>query len=43
MALDDADARLEHMRKHLARLRREVSARFPAARTLVRPGLDGAV
>ena len=40
MALDDSDPRIAHMRKHLARLRREVSARFPAARTLVRPGLD---
>lgn len=40
MALDDGDPRLEHMRRHLARLKREVSARFPAARTLVRPGLD---
>jgi len=40
MALDDPDPRIEHMRKHLSRLRREVSARFPAARTLVRPGLD---
>lgn len=42
MALDDPDPRLAHMRKHLARLRREVSARFPSARTLVRPGLDDA-
>jgi hypothetical protein len=40
MALDDPDPRLEHMRKHLARLRREISARFRSARTLVRPGLD---
>jgi hypothetical protein len=40
MALDDPDARLEHMRKHLARLQREIEGRFPAARTLVRPGLD---
>ena len=40
MALDDVDPRLEHMRRHLARLKREIAARFPAARTLVRPGLD---
>lgn len=40
MALDDDDVRIAHMRKHLSRLRREVAARFPAARTLVRPGLD---
>jgi hypothetical protein len=40
MALDDADPRILHMRKHLARLRRELLARFPAARTVVRPGLD---
>lgn len=40
IALDDADPRIEHMRKHLSRLGREVAARFPAARTLVRPGLD---
>jgi hypothetical protein len=40
MGLDDADPRIEHIRRHLSRLRREVSARFPAARTLVRPGLD---
>jgi hypothetical protein len=42
MALDDDDARIPHMRKHLSRLKREVEARFPAARTLVRPGLDEA-
>ncbi len=42
MALDDDDVRIAHMRKHLSRLKREVSARFPAARTLVRPGLDDA-
>ena len=40
MALDDRDPRLEHMRRHLARVRRELETRFPAARTLVRPGLD---
>jgi hypothetical protein len=42
MALDDGDARIEHMRRHLRQLRREVEARFPAARRLVRPGLDAA-
>ena len=40
MALDDADPRVEHMRRHLARLRREIEGRFPAARAFVRPGLD---
>jgi len=40
MTLDDPDPRIEHMRTHLARLRRELEGRFPAARTLVRPGLD---
>lgn len=40
MALDDGDVRIPHMRKHLARLRRELEARFPAARALRRPGLD---
>ena len=40
MTLDDPDPRIEHMRRHLRRLGREVEARFPAARTLVRPGLD---
>lgn len=42
MALDDDDPRIPHMRRHLSRLRRDVEARFPAARTLVRPGLDDA-
>jgi len=42
MALDDADPRIEDLRKHLSRLAREVAARFPAACTLVRPGLDAA-
>jgi len=41
MTLDDADPRIDHMRTHLSRLRRDVERRFPAARTLVRPGLDG--
>jgi hypothetical protein len=40
MELDDTDPRIDHMRQHLSRLRREVEGRFPAARTLVRPGLD---
>jgi hypothetical protein len=40
MALDDRDARIEHLRLQLRRLRRELEARFPAARTLVRPGFD---
>jgi hypothetical protein len=40
MTLDGPDPRLEIMRKQLSRLRREVEARFPEARTLVRPGLD---
>ena len=42
MALDDEDSRIEHMRRHLARLRREVEGRFPAARAFIRPGLDKA-
>jgi len=42
MTLDGGDPRIEHMRRHLSRLRREVQGRFPAARTLVRPGLDDA-
>jgi hypothetical protein len=40
MALDDRDPRLEHLRQQLRRLRRELEARFPAARALVRPGFD---
>jgi hypothetical protein len=40
MTLDDDDARIDHLRRHLSRLRREVEGRFPSARTLVRPGLD---
>jgi hypothetical protein len=43
MALDDHDARIEHMRGCLRRLRREVEGRFPTARELVRPGLDDEV
>jgi hypothetical protein len=41
MSLDDEDVRIPHMRRHLSRLRREVEGRFPAARGVVRPGLDG--
>jgi len=41
MALDDDDVRLPHMRRHLAQLRRAVEGRFPGARGLLRPGLDG--
>ena len=40
MALDDRDPRIEHLRLQLRRLRREIEARFPAARALVRPGFD---
>jgi hypothetical protein len=40
LTLDDDDPRIGHLRRHLARLRREVDGRFPAARALVRPGLD---
>jgi hypothetical protein len=40
MVLDEAGPRIEHTRRHLARLRREVAGRFPAARTFVRAGLD---
>lgn len=40
MEQDDADPQVEHMRRHLARLRREVEGRFPSARAFVRPGLD---
>jgi hypothetical protein len=40
MTLDELDPRIDHMQRHLARLRREVEGRFPAARAFVRPGLD---
>lgn len=40
MTLDDVGPRIEHMQRHLARLRRETESRFPAARAFVRPGLD---
>ena len=40
MALDDDDVRIGHLRQQLSRLRREVEARFPAARALVRPGFE---
>lgn len=42
MALDDDDVRVAHLRKFLSRMRRDVERRFPAARALVRPGLDDA-
>jgi hypothetical protein len=42
MALDDDDVRVPHLQKLLSRMRREAEGRFPAARTLVRPGLDDA-
>jgi hypothetical protein len=42
MELDDPNPLFEQLRRHLSRLRREVEARFPRARTLVRPGLDDA-
>jgi hypothetical protein len=42
MTLDDDDPRIAYMRHHLARLRKDVQRRFPAARGLVRPGLDDA-
>ena len=42
MALDERHALIDHLRRHLARLRKDVEARFPAARGLVRPGLDDA-
>ncbi len=42
MTLDDDDPRIESMRHGLGRLRREIERRFPAARALVRPGLDDA-
>jgi hypothetical protein len=40
IALDDPDPRLERVRRLAVRLRRELERRFPAARALVRPGLD---
>jgi hypothetical protein len=40
MAIDDDDARLELLRGQLRRGRREVEARFPEARGVVREGLD---
>jgi hypothetical protein len=42
LAADDEDARLGEMEAQLRRLAREVAGRFPEARTIVRPGLDGA-
>ena len=40
IASDDDDARLELLQGHLRRLKREVEARFPDARAVVREGLD---
>jgi hypothetical protein len=40
LGVDDGDARLELMASHLRRLRRELEARFPGARSVVREGLD---
>jgi hypothetical protein len=40
IALDDPDPRLEIVRRLAVRLRRELERRFPAARSVVRPGLD---
>jgi hypothetical protein len=41
MQQEDDDARLDEMAAHLRRLGRELEARFPDARSFVRPGLDG--
>jgi hypothetical protein len=41
MAADDDDPRLGLLQAQLRRLRREVEARFPDARGVVRAGLDG--
>jgi hypothetical protein len=40
LAQDDEDARLDDMAAQLRRPARELEARFPDARTFVRPGLD---
>jgi hypothetical protein len=40
IAAEDDDPRLDLLQAHLRRLRREVEARFPDARRIVRPGLD---
>ncbi len=40
IAVEDDDPRLELLQAQLRRLRREVDARFPLARAVVRPGLD---
>ncbi|HEY0874344.1 MAG TPA: hypothetical protein VGD94_12795 [Vicinamibacterales bacterium] len=37
---EDEDVRLEEMQRQLARLARELAARFPEAKSIVRPGLD---
>jgi hypothetical protein len=39
---EDEDVRLEEMQRQLARLARELDARFPQAKSIVRPGLDDA-
>jgi hypothetical protein len=40
LSVEDDDARLGLLRGHLRRLRREVEGRFPAARAVVRVGLE---
>jgi hypothetical protein len=40
ISAEDDDPRLESLQAHLRRLRREVEARFPSARTFVRAGID---
>jgi hypothetical protein len=40
MAVEEDDPRLELLQAQLRRLRREVDARFPLARAVIRPGLD---
>jgi hypothetical protein len=40
IAAEDEDARLDLLQTQLRRLRREMEARFPDARSVVRPGLD---
>jgi hypothetical protein len=37
---EDEDVRLEEMQRQLGRLARELDARFPGAKSIVRPGLD---
>ena len=40
LSQQDEDARIDDMAAQLRRLAREVEARFPDARTFIRPGLD---